>query len=60
MDLGTSNILKAIRTPKYARESFVEATCIDCGKIEEGPDFTVVKDRKYTEIVNTNLQIDIT
>jgi hypothetical protein len=45
---------------KHARKSFVEATCIECGTIEEGPDFVVAKDRQYQKIVLGNLQIDIT
>ena len=51
MDKDTSNIEKAVLTPRHTRESFVEATCIDCGTIEEGFGFTVAKARNFAEII---------
>jgi hypothetical protein len=47
METATSQLLKSVLTPRHARKSFVEAACIECGTIEEGPDFTIAKDRKY-------------
>jgi hypothetical protein len=60
MDKDTSNIQKALLSPRHTRESFVEATCIECGTIEEGFGFTVAKARNFAEIIENNLKIDIT
>jgi len=56
----SATLLKAVKMSRYARKSFIEAISIECGIIEEGPGFTVAKDRQYTHIVSINLNIDIT
>jgi hypothetical protein len=60
MDIDTSNLKKAVLSPRQTRESFVEATCIECGTIEEGFGFTVAKARNFAEIIENNFKIDIT
>jgi hypothetical protein len=60
MDKDTSNLQKAVLSPRHTCESFVEATCIECGTIEEGFGFTVAKARNFAEIIEKNLKIDIT